>query len=240
MSFYQEIVTAYDEIFPLNPKQLSCIENVYKNLAGKTMLDAGCGTGSLAIALGRRSATVKAFDLDEDMIERAREKCPQAINVQFKQGDLSRIGELYSNIVFDLIYCLGNTLVHLSGLEEIEHFVSSSRSLLKPEGKLLLQVVNYDRILSGNIDALPTIESDHYKFERFYNEVSSNSIVFATNLISKKDGGSRNQEVTLFPVVKEQLQQILSRYFSKIEFYSSFNSDEWTKDSFHTVVQASI
>ncbi len=240
MSFYQEIVKAYDEIFPLNPKQLSFIEGMYKALAGKTMLDAGCGTGSLAIALGRRGAAVKAFDLDADMIDRAKEKCPQAINVQFKKGDLSRIGELYPNEVFNLIYCLGNTLVHLSGLEELEHFVSSSRNLLKREGKLLLQVVNYDRILSSNIDALPTIESDHYIFERLYNEISSNSIVFATNLISKKDGGYRNQQVKLFPIVKDQLQQILSRHFSKIEFYSSFNRDEWNKDSFHTVVEASI
>ncbi len=241
MSFYKDIVNAYDEIFPLNIKQLSFIEDMYASLGGKKMLDAGCGTGSLAIALGRRSAFVKAFDLDREMIKKAKEKCPQAINVKFKEGDLLLMGDVYKHGVFDLVYCFGNTIAHLNDLEEVRVFCESARSLLKPDGKLLLQTVNYDWVLNNNIKSLPTIESDHYIFERAYRYIETSSkIEFSTHLVSKIEGAKQTQKVVLFPIVKDQLSAILSQFFTDVKFYAAFNKDAWSKDSYHTVIEASL
>ncbi len=240
MSFYQEIVTAYDEIFPLNPKQLSYVEGMCKLLSGKKILDAGCGTGSLAIALGRRSASVNAFDLDVDMINKAKEKCPQAIDVNFKEGDLLKMTEAYKGSSFDIVYCFGNTLVHLSGLKEVEQFVSSARNLLKPKGKLLLQVINYDRILKKEVKSLPSIESDHYIFERLYRITDDGYVEFTSNLTSKRSGQQQSQKVLLFPIIMEQINAVLKLYFSKVTYYASFNREDWNEDSFHTVIEAEV
>ncbi len=241
MSFYKDIVNAYDEIFPLNLNQLSFVENMYTSLGGKKMLDAGCGTGSLAIALGRRSASVKAFDLDREMIKKAKEKRPQAIDVKFKEGDLLAIGDVYKSGAFDLIYCFGSTIVHLNDIEEIKSFIESARNLLKPNGKLLIQTVNYDWVLKNHIKSLPTIESDHYIFERDYEyDKARCQIQFITHLVSKIEGDKQTQKALLFPIVKEQLNEILGKYFTDIKFYASFNKDEWHEDSFHTVIEAIV
>ncbi len=238
MAFYQDIVSAYDEIFPLNKMQVSFIERVCPGFVGKYFLDAGCGTGSLAIDLGRKGAGVKAFDLDEDMIFKAREKCPQALNVKFAKGDLLTIGQDYNGFSFNMVYCFGNTLVHLANTNEITQFIHSVSKLLKTQGKLLLQIVNYDRILENNLHTLPTIESENYRFERYYSLREDGAIDFSTSLKALMSGEVSKQTVRLLPLKKEELYHLLSPFFSNINFYGSFKGDAWSNDSFHTVVEA--
>ncbi|WP_461211628.1 methyltransferase domain-containing protein, partial [Desulfocurvus sp. DL9XJH121] len=52
----------------LNPVRLGFVAE-RAALAGKTVLDVGCGGGLLAEALCRHGATVTAIDLSESMIE---------------------------------------------------------------------------------------------------------------------------------------------------------------------------
>jgi 2-polyprenyl-3-methyl-5-hydroxy-6-metoxy-1,4-benzoquinol methylase len=238
MAFYQDIVSAYDEIFPLNKMQVSFIERVYPAFTGKYFLDAGCGTGSLAIDLGRKGAGVKAFDLDEDMILRAVKKCPQALNVKFIKGDLLTIGQDYSGFNFDMVYCFGNTLVHLANAHDINQFIGSVSKLLKPGGRLLLQIVNYDRILENHIQSLPTIESENYRFERYYSFREDGAIDFSTTLKALQSDDVSKQTVRLLLLKKDELFNLLSPYFSNVNFYGSFKGEAWSNESFHTIVEA--
>ncbi len=240
MDFYQSIVSAYDEIFPLNRAQIAFIESLYPVVAGKNILDAGCGTGSLAIELGRRGARVKAFDLDSDMILRAREKCPQALNVEFDEGDLLQIEDKYRKDSFDLIYCLGNTVVHLSDYDDVERFIQSSGSLLNDTGVLLLQIVNYDRIAIEDVKTLPTLSGSNYQFERFYKKTEEGKIAFSTCLTNIKTGEKNEQTVDLLPILKDKMISMLRPYFSEISVYGSFKSDDWNVGAFHTIVKAKV
>src|SRR6478735_4424330 len=47
------------------------------DLRGRRLLDAGCGTGALAVAAARRGARVVAVDLSPTLIELARERAPR-------------------------------------------------------------------------------------------------------------------------------------------------------------------
>ena len=238
MSFYSSIVKAYDELFPLNKIQAGLIEGVFRNLSGKSVLDCGCGTGSLAVELGRRSASVRAFDLDETMIEKAKEKCPQAIDVEFSIDDLLKFDKSFPEESFHFAYCLGNTLAHLPSENEVKGFINSATKVLKPEGYLLIQVVNYDRVLKNKISQLPTIESDNYIFERNYISESHGIIQFSTVLKDKKSEQFYKQSIPLIPVLKDSLSKILQEQFCEIQFWGSFKQEKWTEDSFHTVVLA--
>ncbi|HRK17338.1 MAG TPA: magnesium protoporphyrin IX methyltransferase [Hyphomicrobiaceae bacterium] len=61
------------------------------NLEGRTVLDAGCGTGALAVDLAARGADVLAIDLSPRLVELARARFPEAIGkgrVRFQVGDM--------------------------------------------------------------------------------------------------------------------------------------------------------
>jgi magnesium-protoporphyrin O-methyltransferase len=61
------------------------------SLEGRRILDAGCGTGLMAVELARRGAEVLAIDLSPRMIELARERLPQDVDpsrIDFRSGDM--------------------------------------------------------------------------------------------------------------------------------------------------------
>ena len=60
-------------------------------LSGASLLDAGCGTGALAVAVARRGARVTAVDIAGNLINLARERAPTTLSpgsVSFRVGDM--------------------------------------------------------------------------------------------------------------------------------------------------------
>jgi len=61
------------------------------DLTGCRLLDAGCGTGALAVAAARRGADVTAIDLSPTLVALARERSPASLGrgrVTFIAGDM--------------------------------------------------------------------------------------------------------------------------------------------------------
>lgn len=61
------------------------------NLAGRRLLDAGCGTGALAVEAARRGAEVVAIDVAATLIGIARERAPKDLgggSIRFEAGDM--------------------------------------------------------------------------------------------------------------------------------------------------------
>jgi magnesium-protoporphyrin O-methyltransferase len=61
------------------------------DLRGRRVLDAGCGTGTLAVELARRGAEVVAVDLSPTLVDLARERMlpgPMPGSVSFAVGDM--------------------------------------------------------------------------------------------------------------------------------------------------------
>lgn len=61
-----------------------------EDLSGRRLLDAGCGTGALAIAAAERGAEVVAVDIAPSLISVARERCPAhlAKRITWHAGDM--------------------------------------------------------------------------------------------------------------------------------------------------------
>lgn len=70
--------------------------------APKTVLDAGCGTGRVAIELARHGVDVVGADLDESMLAHARERAP---GITWVRSDLA---ELDLGRTFDVVVMAGN------------------------------------------------------------------------------------------------------------------------------------
>ena len=61
------------------------------DLRGRRVLDAGCGTGALAVDAARRGASVLAIDLSPTLVELARQRLPADLGagrIEFRSGDM--------------------------------------------------------------------------------------------------------------------------------------------------------
>lgn len=59
------------------------------DLNGARVLDAGCGTGVLAMDLARRGAQVLAIDLSPTLVDHAREQAEaEGLSIDFRSGDM--------------------------------------------------------------------------------------------------------------------------------------------------------
>ncbi len=78
------------------------------DLSGRRVLDAGCGTGALAVEAARRGAHVVAIDLSPTLVNLAAERMPDDLKgtVDWRSGDMldARLGE------FDHVVCMDSVI----------------------------------------------------------------------------------------------------------------------------------
>lgn len=94
------------------------------------VLDAGCGTGRIAIELARRGFEIVGVDLDDVMLTQARSKAPQ---LDWRLGDLSIIA---LDAAFDAIVMAGNVMIYLTPGTEAAVLANMAHHL-KPGGLLI-------------------------------------------------------------------------------------------------------
>ena len=60
------------------------------DLTGASVLDAGCGTGALAVELAARGADVVAVDISPELLKIAQKRCPEGLvgRIKFASGDM--------------------------------------------------------------------------------------------------------------------------------------------------------
>lgn len=76
---------------------------------GRRVLDAGCGTGRVAIELARRGYEVVGTDLDERMLDHARAKAP---GLTWVHADLAHLD--LADEPFDVVVMAGNVMIFVA------------------------------------------------------------------------------------------------------------------------------
>jgi ubiquinone/menaquinone biosynthesis C-methylase UbiE len=113
----------------------------YLALAGdapKAILDMGCGTGRLAVALAERGHRVTGVDPSAGMMQVARNR-PGAERVTWIDSDAK---SLALDTRFDLITMTGNVFQVFLGDEEIRATLRNLRRHLAPGGRLAFETRN--------------------------------------------------------------------------------------------------
>lgn len=226
--FYTSISEYYSEIFPYNPAQLKFVSHKLSKLEDKQILDIGCATGELASQLVQNGAEVTGIDLNEDLLAQAIQK-KQHAGLRFQKGNMLELKEDFQSAQFDAVLCFGNTLVHLQSAEQIFGMLEGAYSILKPDGQLLLQILNYDYICSEPVKKLPRIETDNIRFIREYTfSENSDLIGFKTQLEIKAENQTVWNETPLLALKSGELKVLLQKAgFGNIHFYSNFKEDSF-------------
>ena len=106
--------------------------------AGESILDVGCGTGTLAIAAKRRvgpATSVQGIDASPEMISRAGAKARKAgLDILFRNESIETLS--FPDGQFDLV--LSTLMLHHLPRKLREQGVREMRRVLKPGGRLLV------------------------------------------------------------------------------------------------------
>ncbi len=233
MLFYKKISSYYDKIFPLNKITEEFLAKEFSE--SKKILDLACGDGKYTDVLADEKRFVSGVDLDRGMLEAAKEKYGSNPNAEFLEGDMLELSKIFTKDEFDGIFCIGNSLVHLTSQDLIERFIKETHVILKNNGKFIVQIINYDRILDKNIDFLPAIKNDGIEFIRNYHR-EENSRIIDFHTILKTPEGDIESHQDLYSIRKEELVNLFtSNGFSIESEYSSFGKDSWNEDSLQSI-----
>lgn len=117
-----------------------------RDLAGKRLLDAGCGTGSLAMAAARRGATVTAIDISPTLIALARERTPVKVAhlIEYRSGDMLASGD----DAFDVIVAM-DSLIHYSPDDMLLALARLGDRLSGDDARLLFTFAPYTPMLAA-------------------------------------------------------------------------------------------
>jgi len=118
------------------------------------VLDVACGTG-LHLAYLKDQYTVQGLDLDPNMLEIARRRCP---GVPFHQGDLV---DFDLGRTFDAVLCLFSSIGYAKTLARMQQAVQTMARHLRPGGLLIVEPwFTPDVFETGRFDALFVDEPD--------------------------------------------------------------------------------
>lgn len=239
MGFYEEISKYYDYIFPVGQEQSNLVDGIFDK--GSSILDVACGTGTYTLALAKMGYDMTGVDISQGMIDIARANARrQRLNTAFYVADMMDLSDFGSNS-FDGVMCMGNSLVHLPDEASVLAALEEFQRILKYTGKLLLQIINFDRILKYHVEELPTIRNDEIGliFTRKYRFDQQGHIDFITELTV--NGQRFENSVKLLPIQSQGLVSLLSKAgFSHIRLYGGFAKQLFDADSSFPLITEAV
>jgi len=99
--------------------------DLVESLGPRSVLDAGCGTGRVAIELARRGLEVVGVDVDASMLKKARVKQPDLLWM------LADLAEVDIGRIFDLVVLAGNVMIFLAPGTEAAAVANLARHLAR-------------------------------------------------------------------------------------------------------------
>jgi ubiquinone/menaquinone biosynthesis C-methylase UbiE len=242
MDFYSELAEYYDLAFPFEKTIGSFLRRhlTEGEHSGKNILDIACGTGTYTAYLAENEITITGMDFNQKMITEANRRFRKN-NLQFVTGNMLNLNEIPGEGDFDGIYCIGNSIVHLETEKEIGIFLGQCQRVMVPGGTLIIQIINFDRIIDQKIESLPTLETEEIEFRRNYSLLDDSHVSFNTVIKIKQDGKSFSNSIPLIALRKNRLIELLEDTgFRVIETFGSYSEEKWEKGSFLTIISAQI
>jgi SAM-dependent methyltransferase len=243
--FYDSLAAQYDDMTAFAAR-LGREREAFRAWAQRYPLrraaDMGCGSGVHAIALAGLGVETTGIDISPEMLDRARAHAAEAIhatetvhtfdpeNPRWIEGDFLTPALPEGQ---DLILCLGNSLPHVASAQELTAVLSHWRSRLSAEGRILIQVLHYDRILRERERIVGVRRAGGVTIVRFY-DFTEPRITFNILTILPEGGAPAHSLIAteLLPVTAAMLREAAAAAdLAGVELFAGLSFDPLTPES---------
>ncbi|HNT66643.1 MAG TPA: class I SAM-dependent methyltransferase [bacterium] len=242
VDFYNQLAESYDAMTRFDERlgrERDLLKFWVEAGCWQTVLDAACGTGLHAIALASLGIKTTASDASAAMLEQARRNAQQhGVAIDWLHLRLQDHGQLEKNV--DAVLCLGNSLPHVLNAEELQVTLQGFHGLLHPGGQLIIQLLNYDRILARR-ERVVGINSDgrrdYLRYYTFLDTLLRFTIVTIDRGLEKLQ--TTLQETLLYPYTRTELEKaLIDAGFSAPAMYADLNQTPWSSETSRDLVCA--
>jgi glycine/sarcosine N-methyltransferase len=241
MEFYNSIADHYDAMTRFHErmfKETARLNRWIDRYGFQSVLDAACGTGLHVIALASLGLRAVGADLSAAMLRQAeRHAIELDVPVLWVQASMQQLRQQVEG-EFDAVLCVGNSLPHLLEQTELEAALHNFYALLAPGGTLILQLLNYHRILAEQQRIVSIQRCGDDEFVRFY-DFHRDRLMFNLLIMHWNDGVCEHSlhSTPLYPYQKDELVYELSQQaFTSFEYYGNMDFEPYAEQSSNDLV----
>lgn len=251
MKFYSDFSDKYDVM--ITWKRREDIEGpffrrVFCEHSVKSVLDCSCGTGFHVIMLSKMGYRAEGCDISPEMIDKSRlNAVKEGLNLNFVQSDFKEMVGKFDK-KFDCIICMGNSLPHEFGDENISLALENMYDLLGGDnddngdngdggGIVIIDQRNFEKMVKNKKRFIPI----HYHKEKngdrkifiYALDFLRDKITFNVISFLEFDGVPKFEvnSTDYNPISKDKLSDLMKRAgFSELRFYGDFDFKEFDEN----------
>ena len=234
-NFYRDLADNYDEMTRFEERvepERSILTGLRKKYKFNTALDVACGTGLHAILLQEIGVDTTGVDNSRDMLDKANANASRlGTPLTWIHSDIQTLTKVIDRN-FDVIFCVGNSLPHLTSEQHLRKAFQEWYQLLNPDGQIIIQILNYTKILKEKERIINITKQKKREYIRFYDFLEQ-KLQFNVLMIDwEKHPPLRSLKSTiLYPYESEVLKRYLQQEdFSNLEFYGDLSLANYSED----------
>ena len=170
--------------------------------------DLGCGHGINSIALANLGFAVQAVDFNMQLLDELKVRIEHR---KIEAIDAHLIEYLYAvRSKAELIVCMGDTLTHLSGPEQVEELIALSAQKLERGGKFVVSFREFVDELTNEKRFIP-VNSDENRIHTCYLEYLP-GYVKVFDILFEREGTRWKQTVSWYPKLRIAVSRVISLF----------------------------
>ena len=225
-TFYKALSTDYDRMTRFGDRlqaEQDMLSHWLQRYPFTSVLDVACGTGLHSIALKKLGVEVVGVDNSPEMLSQAEQNARlQKVGIKWLTAPMQDVKN-YLKQSFDGLLCLGNSLPHLLSEDDLRRTLQSFYAVLNAGGRVVIQMLNYSRILRDRERIVHISQEGDKQFIRFYDFIDP-LIRFNLLTFHWQQQKALHQLISteLYPYRLEELEQPLQEVgFTNLEYFGN-------------------
>lgn len=235
MEAIQNLIEYYDELYPITKAQYDFYAGLMEEFQKPVkFLTIGCGTGVMENYLAKQMTDVTGLETIKGLLESAtRKHRSQLMSLRFFQMSTIEMVRFLGKDFYNVISCLNDRIIFIHDKILLRKFFFDCRQLLAKDGKIILQLANYNLYKAKAVSVLPEISSVRVSLSSKIEYVSDEEYLLSRNL---KTGSGKvlpvYQKTSVYPITTSEIEDFAKEAgFTSVEYFADFEKNPFTPQS---------